>query len=122
MNKNSINHDSIKLLVDTFYTKVREVPELQSIFEKQIGTSQEEWRPHLEKMYSFWNSILLREGSYHGRPMDVHRDLPPFPPELFDVWLNAFTQTAKQIFNNDDAMTINKRAQTIAQSLKAGIY
>lgn len=122
MIQKTIDQNSIKLLVNTFYIKIREIPELQSIFESKIGTSQDDWQPHLEKMYSFWNSILLREGSYHGRPMVAHRELEYFPPELFDVWLDAFQETAKSIFNEEDTKLVVQRAEIIAQSLKAGIY
>lgn len=49
--KNDIkNLKDIKLLVDTFYGKVREDDKLKDIFNKVI---QDQWPEHLEKLYRF---------------------------------------------------------------------
>ena len=69
---NRITEDSIKTLVDNFYIKVRQDTELGSIFNEAIGYSDEEWQPHLEKLYAFWSSIMLASRRYHGNPMKKH--------------------------------------------------
>lgn len=59
------NLDDVKLLVDTFYGKVRADALLGPVFDARI---QDRWPVHLEKMYSFWQTTLLGEHTYTGRP------------------------------------------------------
>lgn len=59
-------------LVHGFYTKVRVDPVLGSIFAARIT----DWKPHLEHMVSFWSSVALMTGRYHGRPVPAHTSLP----------------------------------------------
>lgn len=51
MKKEILTLDDIKLLVDSFYEKVRLDDLLKNIFEEKI---QNRWPEHLEKMYRFW--------------------------------------------------------------------
>jgi hemoglobin len=57
--------DDIKLLVDSFYGRVREDSQLKDIFNERI---QDRWPQHLEKMYRFWQTVLLEEHTYYGSP------------------------------------------------------
>ena len=50
--------DDIKILVDTFYDKARQDTLLGPIFE---GVIEDRWPEHLEKMYRFWQTVLLGE-------------------------------------------------------------
>ena len=50
--------DDIKLLVDTFYGKIRENELLGPIFN---GILKDRWPAHLEKMYRFWQTVLLEQ-------------------------------------------------------------
>ena len=50
--------EDVKLLVDTFYGKIREDALLSPIFN---GIIQDRWPAHLEKMYRFWQTVLLKE-------------------------------------------------------------
>ncbi|WP_432329955.1 group III truncated hemoglobin [Mucilaginibacter sp. P25] len=52
-------------MVDSFYTKIRQDDLLGPIFNERIG---DKWSEHLEKMYSFWQTTLLGEHTYSGRP------------------------------------------------------
>ena len=57
--KNDIsNLTDVKLLVDSFYGKVRKDPMLKDIFNNKI---EDRWPEHLEKMYRFWQTVLLEE-------------------------------------------------------------
>ena len=58
MKKEIENLEDIKLLVDGFYYSVRKDELLSPIFNEIIG---DKWPEHLEKMYRFWQSILLEE-------------------------------------------------------------
>ncbi len=118
----AVTEENIKKLVDTFYGKVRRDPSLSPIFAAVIGDSQEQWKPHLEKMYAFWSSIMLTTGRYHGNPLKKHKDLPAFDIKLFDRWLALFAETAKEIYSSEIAELYISKSQRIAESLKLGIY
>lgn len=113
-----ITEKSIKQLVDNFYIKIRQDTELGPIFNQAIGTSDEEWQPHLEKLYAFWSSIMLASRRYHGNPMKKHIDLPPFDLSLFDRWLTLFQETAHELYTKDIAMQYQVKSQNIARNLR----
>ncbi len=117
-----VNDETIKLLVDGFYEKVRRHEKLGAIFESMIGTSEEDWRPHLERMYQFWSSIILSTGRYHGNPMQKHMDIPQFEPELFDQWLELFEETAKELHTESIATNYIDKSKRVAESLKLALY
>ena len=89
MKNEILNITDVKQLVDTFYEKVREDELLNPIFNNLI---QEHWPEHLEKMYRFWQTILLEEHTYFGNPFVPHAKLP-VKKEHFDRWLQLFTVT-----------------------------
>lgn len=122
MKEESITEENIKLLVDSFYNKVRGDKELSPIFENAIGNDDYLWKPHLERMYSFWSSIVLSTGSYSGNPFQKHKDLPAFDIKLFDRWLELFSQTAKEIYTEEQSQVFIAKSKNIARSLKLGIY
>ena len=63
VNKDISNIEDIKLLVNTFYGKVQKDEFIGVIFNEKIG---DRWPEHLEKMYRFWQTILLEEHTYSG--------------------------------------------------------
>ena len=73
MKNEIISITDIKLLVDTFYNKVRKDELLADLFNNKIG---DRWPEHLEKMYRFWQTVLLEEHTYHGSPFLPHAKLP----------------------------------------------
>ena len=86
MHNDILNIDDIKLLVDTFYTKVRKDQLLSPIFNEVI---KDNWPTHLEKMYRFWQTVLLSEHTYTGSPFPPHMQLP-VEAQHFDRWLKLF--------------------------------
>jgi hemoglobin len=111
MSKPIITIDDIHLLVDTFYIKVREDELLKDIFNSVIG---EKWPEHLDKMYRFWQTILLEEHTYFGSPFAPHAKLP-VQLEHFDRWLKLFTQTIEELFTGEKATEAIWRAQKMAE-------
>jgi hemoglobin len=111
-----LNH--AKQLVDNFYTKIRQDSELGPIFNQVIGNSDEEWQPHLEKLYAFWSSVMLASRRYHGNPTRKHADLPPFDLSLFDRWLELFTETADELHTKDIAIQYQLKSRNMARNLK----
>lgn len=93
------NLDHIKLLVDTFYSKIRKDELLKDIFNDII---QDRWPAHLEKMYRFWQTVLLEEYTYQGSPFLPHATLP-VQKKHFDRWLTLFNETIDEHFKGEKA-------------------
>lgn len=103
--------DDIKELVDQFYMTIRNDTLLGPIFKERI---QDNWAPHLEKMYSFWQTILLDEHSYFGSPFPPHMNLP-IEAKHFAQWLNLFEARVDDLFAGEKAEEAKWRAQKMAQ-------
>lgn len=86
--------DDVKVLVDTFYGKVRQDELIGGIFNDII---QDRWPEHLEKMYKFWQTVLLEEHTYSGRPFVPHLKMP-IEKEHFDRWLELFFATVDELY------------------------
>lgn len=102
----------LRQLVQRFYGKVRDDALLGPIFAARIT----DWPPHLERMVSFWSSVALMTGQYHGRPVPAHTPLP-VDAAHFDRWLSLFRATAQETCTPAGASHVIERAERIAQSL-----
>jgi len=102
--------EDIQLLVNTFYSKVRENEFIGSIFNDRIG---ERWPEHLEKMYRFWQTVLLDSHTYFGTPFPPHATLR-IDESHFDVWLTIFHQTVDELFAGEKADEAKWRANKMA--------
>lgn len=103
--------EDTKTFVDGFYGKIRNDELLSPVFALRVPADG--WPPHLEKMYSFWNSILFNEQSYHGRPFPKHLQLP-VTEEHFKRWVNLFHATIDEHFSGENADDVKNRAANIA--------
>ena len=101
----------IKQLVDGFYTKVRTDELLGPIFNGVIG---DRWPAHLSKMYTFWQTVLLKEHTYHGSPFPPHARLP-VQKEHFDRWMYLFQTTVDEYFQGARAEEAKWRAGKMAE-------
>jgi hemoglobin len=103
--------DDIKLLVDTFYDKVKEDTLIGPIFNERI---QNRWPEHLDKMYTFWQTVLLGEHTYYGSPFPPHAQLP-VEHHHFQRWLSLFSQTLTELFTGQKAKEALWRADKMAE-------
>ena len=110
----------IKLLVDTFYGKVRIDDLLGGIFN---GILHDRWEEHLEKLYTFWQTILLKEHTYNGRPFRPHATLP-VEKKHFDRWIFLFHETVDDFFAGEVADFAKKQAGLMAEMFmhKIAVY
>ena len=111
MKREILHLDDIKILVDTFYDKARQDTLLGPIFE---GVIEDRWPEHLEKMYRFWQTILLEEHTYHGSPFAPHARLPLFE-QHFERWLGLFNETVEEVFEGEKAEEARWRAGKMAE-------
>ncbi len=106
--------DDIKLFVDAFYTQVQQDQLIGPIFNSVI---QDRWPVHLEKMYGFWQTVLLNERAYSGSPFPPHAKLP-IEKQHFDRWLELFNSTIDINFKGDKADEAKWRAAKMAEMFR----
>lgn len=102
--------EDIKLLVDTFYGKIRLDLLLGGIFN---GVIKDRWPEHLEKMYRFWQTVLLGEHTYYGSPFPPHAQLP-VEQKHFDAWLKQWYETIDEHFTGAKADEAKWRGDKMA--------
>ena len=103
--------DDVRQLVDTFYGKVQQDEMLAPIFNSRI---QDRWPEHLEKMYRFWQTLLLEEHTYFGAPFPPHAKLP-VEHLHFEKWLTLFQDTVNELFTGEKAEEAKWRGNKMAQ-------
>lgn len=111
------NLADIQILVNTFYGKVRKDELIGSIFNDVI---QDRWPEHLEKMYRFWQTVLLEENTYTGRPFVPHMKLP-IEKEHFDRWLELFFETVDELFSGQKAELAKWQGNRMAEMFQLKI-
>ncbi len=110
----SITRQQISDLVDNFYEIVWKDERLGPIFAGELDGRRPE---HIAKMKSFWESVLLTTGSYHGRPVPAHMKLQGVEGDDFKIWLGHFRAVANETFDPDAAPLVIEAAERIASSL-----
>jgi hemoglobin len=111
----------IRLLVNSFYEKVRKDPEIGPIFN---DIARVDWEHHLPKMYAFWGNVLLQKGDYSGNPMTTHLELnalTPLTKAHFDRWLKLFRETIDEHFEGEIAERARQRSLSIATIMQMKI-
>ncbi len=111
------NLADIQILVNTFYGKVRKDELMGHIFNDVI---QDRWPEHLEKMYRFWQTVLLEENTYTGRPFVPHMKLP-IEKEHFDRWLKLFFETVDELFTGKKAELAKWQGNRMAEMFQLKI-
>lgn len=107
----------IQLLVDNFYDKVRADDLLKDIFDNVI---QDRWVKHLDKMYRFWQTVLLDEHTYHGSPFPPHAQLP-VSQQHFERWLKLFYETVDSLFAGAKADRMKWQGERMAEMFHSKI-
>ena len=115
--KDLMNLDDVKNLVDRFYGKVRSDELLAPIFNERI---QDRWPVHLDKMYRFWQTVLLGEHTYMGSPFPPHASLP-VDKSHFEQWLRLFKETLDELFSDERANEAKWRADKMAEMFQLRI-
>ncbi|QQF51774.1 group III truncated hemoglobin [Campylobacter fetus subsp. venerealis] len=122
MRHKAINEASINDLMEVFYEKIRVDKDLGEIFNHAVGTSDEAWEAHKQKIGGFWSSVLLGSGVYTGNPLQKHFELPPFPREFFSIWLGLFEESLDEIYDEENKIIILQKAQMVANRFMHMLY
>jgi len=111
----------IKLLVNSFYEKVKADPVIGYIFNE---VAKVDWEKHLPVMYNFWENAIFYTGGYTGNPMETHKclnRLTPLRPEHFEQWNKLFAGTVDDLFSGEKATLAKQRALSISTVMKIKI-
>lgn len=106
---------ALERLVRAFYTAARHDPMIGPLFD-----DVQDWDAHIAKITTFWSSVALMTGRYHGQPMAAHLKLP-LEAQHFARWLALFEQTARSLCSEPGAELLIDKARRIAQSLELGM-
>ena len=112
MKKEIEDIEDIKIFVDEFYAKVRNDQLIGPVFLEAIP---DDWQPHLNKMYAFWNAALFGVAGFRGNPFAKHA---PLKIELqhFNRWLELFYETIDENFEGFVAEDAKHRAELMANT------
>ena len=121
MSVEPITEEDIAKLTRVFYAWVRKDEMLSPIFNTAIGTTDEQWEPHIQHINDFWSGIFLKSGRFKGNPMAKHAPLPGISPEHFTRWLALFAKAGEKTLPPAKQAHFNATAQRIAQSLQMGL-
>ena len=72
------------------------------------------WPEHLERMYRFWQTILLEVHTYSGSPFPPHKQLP-INKEHFNRWISIFSETVDNLFVGPVTEEAKLRAEKMAE-------
>ena len=114
----TIDEHALHQLVGLFYARVRADDRIGPLFNDAIS----DWPEHLDKLQSFWSSVMLTSGRYKGRPLPAHiKHSDRMPPAAFEHWLMLWKQTTEELFEPAAAAALQDKAKRIAESLQLGI-
>ncbi len=110
------NREDIELLVNKFYEKVHQEPNLAPVFEMP----KESFENHLKRTYNFWDNWLFQTGNYGGGMMWVHlqkHQKTPLTTERFESWLALWFRNVDELFAGKRAEFVKKKALEIGQMM-----
>lgn len=113
-----ITEAMIETLVRSFYGRVRGDQELDAVFAPVIGAG---WNRHLQKMCSFWSSVMLLTGRYKGKPALAHSQLEVLEPRHFKRWLALWALTAYDVCPPEVALAFMAKAERMAESFQRAL-
>ncbi len=118
MKNDIVSREDIRLLVETFYERIRRDAMLGPIFNE---TAAVDWDTHIPLLIDFWSTIVFSIPAYKGNPMQVHIELnakTPLTKAHFDHWLEMFSTTVDDLFTGKTAEHIKQRAGHIAALMR----
>lgn len=89
----TVTQETIARLVDRFYTAIKADAVLGPIF----GAHVKDWDAHMPKMRAFWSTVVLRTGTYAGRPVEAHERIPGLTDAHFARWLALWEETVTSV-------------------------
>ncbi len=110
------NKEDVIIFVNAFYSKVRVDTVIGPVFAAVIV--DDNWNPHLNRMYSFWNTVLFAQQDYRGNPFSKHVNLP-ITNIHFQRWIDLLNETIDENFVGDKAEEVKMRAEKMRLMFQA---
>ena len=111
-----LNNECIALMVDRFYSRIREDAMLGPVFDGVIG---DHWPEHLTKLTDFWTTVLLASRRYKGNPLMAHIAIPQMDREHFSRWIALWRKTTLEVFGPEISADLVRRAESMGERLIA---
>ena len=112
-----INEETLRVLLVHFYEQVRKDDLIGPIFTDKIGTTDEDWAPHMDRVVAFWSSVLLGSKDYGGGFMMKHGAIPNLEMAHFKRWMEIFMPCVSALFEVSQSIDITIKAQTLMRNL-----
>ena len=111
----SINRENLRVLMTIFYEKAVEDEVLAPYFIDELGDDleDEDWIEHVDLLADFWLAKILGEDTYGGNFIGTHARIPHIPKEVFDIWLEMFSQVADEVYTSEIAHIFKKKAKQL---------
>lgn len=115
--------EDVRLLVHSFYGKVRENGDIGPFFTTTIT----DWEEHLEKLTDFWESNLFFKAKFRGNPVAAHNAVDKsyghrLEMRHFGIWLQLWTETLDGLFEGELANRAKNNARKMATHLYLQIF
>lgn len=116
-----VSRDDVRLLVHSFYDKIRADQVLGPIFKASI--SDEKWPGHLDKMVDFWMGNLFGIKGFKGEPILAHVKADnkidnKINQEHFAYWIRLWFETLDENFEGEKC----QKAKDVARMLTTPMY
>lgn len=111
------SRDDISTLVIAFYGRAFADDLLGPVF---VDVARLDLDAHLPVICDFWETVILRAGTYRRNALQVHADLhekSPLTPEHFGRWLDLWTGTVDALFSGQRSELAKVQATRIAWSM-----
>lgn len=112
------NRTDIELLVNNFYERVHNEPNLAQVF----AIPAEQWDMQTTRVVNFWENWLFQTGSYNGGMMWVHLQVNEknrLTTERFEQWLSLWFISIDLLFAGKKANFVKSKALEIGQIMNA---
>jgi hemoglobin len=110
-----LDEPTLERLVRRFYETARRDELLGPVFSRVS-----DWEAHVVTIATFWSSVALMTGRYHGQPMRAHIPLG-LTTAHFARWLALWTETVPAECPPQAVDYLQERAKGIARSVELGI-
>lgn len=115
------NRNDIKVLVDSFYLKIRKDNLLGPIFNRHISDAQ--WPEHLSTLTDFWETNLFGVARFKGSPTQKHLNVDKnlnysINQNHFGRWIQLWLETIDELYNG----AIAEKAKYAARKMSTGQY
>jgi len=115
-----VTEENLKVFLKAFYDDVKEDPLIGPVFIGRLGTTDEDWAPHMERVNMFWCSVLLQTGQFKGKMIPIHNQIPGLEIQHFKRWMEIFTPVVNAHYAISPAINLIIKAQTVMRNLLQG--